>query len=624
MSASRRTSVGNLGLPGSYLANPYGLPAMIDRNASDLPFAAGRSCLALLFLAFAAHGQEAPAPTVQARKPVPIHALRGDGSSSYEGKSVLLTGIVTATISGGGGRSGFHVQASDLQGDRDSSTSEGIRVRTGKGAPVVAAGDSVQVEGVVNRRGGALGITGASVRVLESGRPLPRPVALRLPFGTLEDPDRFEGMRVQLPQTLVVTGNAGWARSGSYAVSPARLLSPTQVASPGPQAQAARKRDSLARLLVYDDFGWQECEGVSTPRIGLAGRAPLRTGSRVSGLEGILEKRHGTWALRLTRSPVILEGNPRSVLPPAKPGSVRVASFNVHNYFTTRGAVRSCGPTRRKACRGVDDTGEFRNQKAKILAALQALDADIVGLMEIENHATDSALIDLVQGLNAASGAVAWERILTGPLGADAVKVAMIHRKGRVVPVGDASSLTRSQDLDFADRQHRVPLAQSFRHSGSGSVFTVVVNHLKSKGSPCPGDPDRGDGQGNCNAVRTLGAEALSRWVEGRPTGAASGETLLIGDFNAYAKEDPIVRLGRRGWVNLVARDQGDSAYSYQYGDAFGTLDYALATPKLAKRARAFTWAINADEPRMSSSPPDAYGSSDHDPVVVDLDLSDH
>lgn len=621
MPPSRRTSDGNYGLPGSYLAKPYGLPAMIDRNAPGAAAAAGRLCLALLLSALAAHGQEPLPASVPARTSVPIHALgRYGGASPYEGKSVQLTGIVTATFPGNAGRLGFHLQTPEGQADGDASTSEAIRVRTGKGASAVAVGDSVQVEGIVNGKGGTLRIAGASVRVLGKGKPLPRPVALRLPFGTLRDPERFEGMRVQFPQTLVVTGNAGWARSRSYAVSPARLLSPTQIAPPGPLVQAARHRDSLARLVVDDDFGWQEHAGVSMPS-GLAGRAPLRTGSRVSGLEGILEQRHGKWCLRLTRPPVLWEPNPRPGLPPAKAGTVRVASFNVHNYFTSRGAARACGPTRRKACRGVDDTGEFRHQKAKILAALQALDADIVGLMEIENHATDSALIDLVQGLNASMGVGTWERISTGPLGTDAVKVAMIHRKGRVVPAGDAAFLTRAQDPDFADHKHRVPLAQSFRHSGSGSAFTVVVNHLKSKGSPCPGDPDRGDGQGNCNAGRTLGAEALSRWVAGRPTGAASDETLLIGDFNAYAMEDPIVRLAQRGWVNLVARDQGDSAYSYQYGDAFGTLDYALATPKLAKRARAFTWAINADEPREFSSRQDPYGSSDHDPVVVDLDF---
>lgn len=587
---------------------------MIDRYTS-CPCNIG-----LLVLGLAVHAQVPLAAMGTARACVPIHAVVGDrGSGGYRGDTVLLTGIVTASFQGSARLGGFHLQTPDAEVDRDSATSEGIFVRTGKDAPSVAVGDSVRVEGMVSGRGAAARLTGATVTVLGTGRALPLPVELRLPFRSLREPERWEGMRVKVPQTLVVTGNYALSRTGTFVVAPYRIPAPTQVALPGDAARSLRRQDSLAWLAVDDGSSRQDPEVVPYPTGGLSAAHPLRTGTRVSGLEGILERRSGMWTLQPTRAPVFLEDNPRPP-PPARTGAVRVASFNVHNYFTTRGAARACGPLRRQACRGVEDADAFRLQKAKILAALDALEADIVGLMEIENHPADSALTDLVKGLDGSTGT--WERIATGPLGTDAIKVALIHRKGRVVPVGAPAFLTRRQDPEFSDHLHRVPLAQTYRHSRSGKEFTVVVSHLKSKGSACPGDPDLGDGQGNCNGERTRAARSLARWLQGRPTATASQDQLVIGDFNAYALEDPMTFLAQRGWVNLVSRDEGLNAYSYQFGNAFGTLDHALATPRLAQGARAWHWAINADEPRVSTPGSDAYASSDHDPVVVDLDFS--
>ena len=70
----------------------------------------------------------------------------------------------------------------------------------------------------------------------------------------------------------------------------------------------------------------------------------------------------------------------------------------------------------------------------------------------------------------------------------------------------------------------------------------MAVNHLKSKGSPCDdvGDPDPGDGAGNCNLTRTGAAEALVDWLAGDPTGSGDPDFLIIGDLNSYDKEDPI------------------------------------------------------------------------------------
>ena len=67
------------------------------------------------------------------------------------------------------------------------------------------------------------------------------------------------------------------------------------------------------------------------------------------------------------------------------------------------------------------------------------------------------------------------------------------------------------------------------------------MNHLKSKGSACAGDPDTGDGSGNCNLTRTAAAEALVKWLATDPTDQDTvGRELIMGDLNSYDKEDPI------------------------------------------------------------------------------------
>jgi uncharacterized protein len=565
-----------------------------------------------------------------------IHEIQGRGAASPLRDSIVsFTGIVTGSFVGSAKLGGFFAQSPDDAKDSDPLTSEGIFVDLGSSASPIAVGDSVLVRGKVAESYGLTKIVEAVATVLASGKALPAAAPLVLPLDSLGAPERWEGMRVRVPQSLVVTGNYTLGRYGEMVLAPRRQMAPTQVASPGAAAQAALRADSLARLVVDDGSSVQNPATVPYPTGGLSATNTLRTGDRVDSLEGVLDFAFGAWTLRPTRAPVFEPANPRPIAPPRASEHLRVASFNVLNYFTTLGTAAACGPRRTLECRGASDTSEFRRQKAKIVSALLELDADIVGLMEIENHPGDSALEDLVQALCDATGPGTWKRAATGPVGTDAIKVALIHKTARVEATDSVAILTSLVDPNFADTQNRPALARTFRDNWSGRSFTVVVNHLKSKGSACANDPDLGDGQGNCNQVRTRAARALARWTKTRPTGTTSPEVLLLGDFNAYAKEDPVRALVDSGFVNLALRDEGDSSYTYQFGSAFGSLDHAFATAELASKARAAHWAINADEPVVlgynreyksasqieSYFRPDPYASSDHDPVVVDLDF---
>ena len=311
--------------------------------------------------------------------------------------------------------------------------------------------------------------------------------------------------------------------------------------------------------------------------------------------------------------------NDRPVVPDIG-GDITVASFNVLNYFTTFNS------------RGAYNEFEFNRQRDKIIAAISAIDADVLGLIEIENNATE-AIGDLVDGLNAEIGAGTYAYIDTGEIGDDEIRVALIYKPATVTPVGSYAVLDSSFDPDFIDSKNRPVLAQTFTDN-DGAIFTVAVNHLKSKGSPCNdvGDPDMLDGQGNCNLTRKKAAQVLAAWLATDPTGSGDADVLVIGDLNSYANEDPIVALEKAGYTDLLEIYQGSEAYSYVFMGQAGYLDYALVNPTIRLQVTgAGVWHINADEPtaldykgwnQPELYSPDPYRSSDHDPVIVGLELN--
>ena len=198
-------------------------------------------------------------------------------------------------------------------------------------------------------------------------------------------------------------------------------------------------------------------------------------------------------------------------------GDFKAAAFNVLNYFNGDGEGGGF-PTPR----GASTAFEFDRQRDKIIEAISELDAEVVGLMELENDVTDGqygAIEDLVDGLNAAAGATVYDFIDTGVVGGDAIRVGILYQPDSVTPVGEHAIIDSTVDPRFVDTLNRPSIAQTFEVNASGAVFTAVVNHLKSKGSACNpvSDPEEGDGQGNWNITRTDAAKALVDWLASDP-----------------------------------------------------------------------------------------------------------
>ena len=590
-----------------------------------------------------------------------IHDVQGPGASSPYAdpdQAVTIEGIVTGDFQDGDADEqsnlrGFYVQEEDADTDADPLTSEGIFVFDGSTPLDVNVGDQVRVTGTATEFFGETQISDSQVEIIGTGSVSVTAVALPaagVVFANREyipDLEQYEGMLVTFPDLLTVTELFNLDRFGELLLAQGgRFEQFTNNNAPDAVGLLAHQQDIASRSIMLDDgLTVQNPDPIRYPDPGLPNLvgASVRAGDSVVGLTGNIRYSRGsggsgdeTYRLMPTTEPVFVVDNPRPVSAPDVGGTLRVASFNVLNYFTTLdGAGPICGPDMDQFCRGADNQDEFDRQHNKLVTALLALNADVVGLIELENNAT-TALQSIVDGLNAVAGAGTWDFIDAGTIGADVISQGFIYKRGTVAPSGSHAILDSSVDPDFVDTENRPALAQSFQEIATAGVFTVAVNHLKSKGSDCDdiGDPDAGDGQGNCNGTRTDAAVALVNWAATDPTGSGDTDFLIMGDLNAYMREDPVTAIGAAGYTNLLETLVGEDAYSFLFDGQVGTLDHALSSVDLTGQVSgAAAWHINADEPDALDynldfgRNPDIFDgaipnrASDHDPIVVGLNL---
>ncbi len=579
-----------------------------------------------------------------------IHQIQGAGATFDPafGGVQTVEAVVSAVKPG---LRGFYLAQDAAQVDADPLTSEGLFVFTGA-APTVEVGQTVRVQGTVAEFGTQGSVTQLTDVVI-GGCDLPAttvtPVPVTFPLAAVGDLERYEGMLVTFEQDLVLSEYFNYARFGEVvaAVPPNgwdRLYTPTAVVEPGAEAIALADVYARSRITIDDSSTAQNPAVPLHPGNGqpfsLENR--FRGGDTVTDVTGVIDQSFNLYRVHPTAYGEYTAQNPRPTSAPEVSGEIQVASFNVLNYFLTPdqgGSTVDCGPEgNEQECRGADadQPQELPRQRAKIVSALAGLDADVVGLMEMENTPGVEPAADLVAGLNDVLGAGTYDYVDTGVVGTDAIRVGLLYKPAAVTPVGDFAVLDSTVDPRFVDTANRPMITQTFDAVGDGERFTVSVNHLKSKGSACAGDPDTGDGAGNCNLTRTAAAEAIVDFLATDPTGSADTDHLVIGDLNSYDMEDPIDALAAGGFVDEIKRFGGDLAYGYVFDGQAGYLDHALANTALSGQVTgAAEWHINADEASVldydtSFKPdavdaiyaPDPYRSSDHDAVLVGLDLS--
>ena len=609
-----------------------------------------------------------PAPGV----PVKISAIQGSGAAAAITGVQTIEGIVTRTFLGATGLNGFFVQEEDADSDGDAATSEGIFVYnlptdvTGAVSP--AEGDKVNLTGTVRDFVSTTsGVTTSSTQISSltnftnlGASTFPSVTPLKLPVSSISELERYEGMLVDVSAStgnLAVTEYFQLGRYGQILLSAtgasnqpgtdARLDQFTQFNLPSTAGYANYLTEIAKRKIILDDGSTrQNPDPIIFGRSGnpLSASNTLRGGDQVTNIVGILDERLEGYRIQRATGVNFLPTNERQLTPPsvesgtglrtAATATLKVASANVLNYFTSL-------DTGSEDFRGANNIQEFTRQKAKIIRALIGTEADVIGLMEIQNNGSTpvTAIQDLVNGLNAdPAGSGTYAFINTDPsvtgftLSTDAITVGIIYKTDKVSLVGPAATLTTSASFDAVGRR---PLAQTFSQNSNSEVFTVVINHFKSKGSSAggAGDADAGDGQSLSNGIRSRQATDLAAWLATAPTKTSDPDYLILGDLNAYAMEDPIRILAAAGYANQLPV----SSYSYVFDGQTGSLDHALASATLASQITGTAkWHINSDEPGVldyntefkstgqiaSLYAADQFRASDHDPVLIGLDLT--
>lgn len=678
--AKKRTVIGALaafslfGMPLAAYADPSEDPTSGSETQASTPTPSVEA---------SAHVRQTRA--VSAMVSIPDIQTPGDGDDSQLiNQTVETKGVVTAAYPKGEnanlkGLEGFTIQTPGTGGTWDPArtASDGLFVFMGKSsATMPSIGDCVVVKGKVAEYSGVQNATAATQSLTQL---LPQSITAATDCDpvkptelsgvpTQDQMEALESMLVLPKDTWTITDNYKTNRYGTLSLTPGTevLRTATDVVAPGAPAQAY-EAENAAKTIDLDDASTTDLtnfkqNGHKERYAYLANGAPARVGYHVTFTKPVvLESRFGSFVFQPTqmtagnpdRSPVTITGERPAA--PTVSGDTKVATFNVLNYFSDLGENepgckgyedRNHKYVTDKNCklRGAWSSQAFANQQTKIVQAINTIDADVVALEEIENPVAsgvstdrDGALKSLVNALNAAAGSEVWAYVpspSTVPANEDVIRIAFIYKKAKIAPVGDSVIYDDPAYTGLA----RQPLAQEFKPitdaNHEGKNFVVIANHFKSKGSApknlsgaeAAANTDNGDGQGNSNGVRVKQARALATFAQrfnGTPT-------LLVGDFNAYTKEDPLKVLTDAGW----AHESGHGDSSYVYGGRSGSMDHVFANSAAHPLiTEVKSWAVNAQESiafeysranynaYLAFEADNPYRASDHNPEIIGLNL---
>ncbi|CCN85529.1 putative extracellular nuclease [Vibrio nigripulchritudo SFn27] len=659
--------------------------------------------------------------TVDGRAPsfTSIQEIQGEGATSpfingypyITDDEYFVRGVVSAVTTGL--TKGFYLQAET--DDSNPNTSEGLFVYTGETSINLQPGDVVCARGKVQE---FYNLTQLKVEdgnyVKQSETTAPEAVAMQIAESDAnfdETLERYEGMLVKTSQELDmrVTRTFGFdyaARRNNMVLAQGRPnMQPNQNNVAGSdEAKAQAEENAHRRLFVesdakapsgvipyYPDFGRTDVDQDGSTE------DYIRIDDTVVGLEGVVSYSFGDYRLIATNTlndDNFVHNDPRTEKPKLKRGGdLRIATFNVLNYFNS---PQGGDQNPRGQNRGANKPGEFEVQQAKIVDAILRLDADIIGLMEIENNGfgQGAAIRQLVEELNKNIDKkhkqyqfVSLDTNEDGTIdemdyvGTDAITTGVIYRsakvklkKTRVIPMPrqDAPPVLDDDGKVIEDGKNfqRDSFAPTFKVKGTKEKITIAVNHFKSKGSKCWEDAapvDQGgqggvdvDKQGSCEAFRVAAAVALGDAMK-----EIKGHKVILGDLNAYGKEDPLLVLtdysqekyGKEikaarntfigdseqfgdagavinqnyGYINAVEMKHPNS-WSYSFNDEVGALDHLLISKSLKKKVvDATDWHINGGESTLFDynnefkgdfpKYEDHFRSSDHDPAVLDLNM---
>jgi predicted extracellular nuclease len=540
-------------------------------------------------------------------EPVLIHEVQGAGAASpIAGQTVTIEGVVTGVDDEIGanfervfpGDAGIFVQEEPADADADPATSEGVFVGFVRPRSAYPPGTVVRLAGRVVEQFNETRINitqGTEPEVLGTA-PVPEPVivdpAAAAAQATPARPyyESLEGMNVRV--------DVGTATSGARNKFGETFL--TLGVNRDPEDRVFRTEPTPDLIAADADAGAGDPDN---PLVDTDSTTELEADlfDVVRGLEGPLGFSFSHYKVinQEGNAPAIEKGPtrfPYDLVHPRRADQLRIASFNVENYFPEGGDLDLRIVTRE----------EYELKRDRIAHAIDELleRPDVVAVQEVADRTILQDLADTLGGYTAYLEDGNDSRgIDVGFLIADGVEHSNVRQFGKTAtgPAGFTCSDVPGGLFD------RPPLAVDVERAGV--KFTLFSNHFSSKSAP-----------DECRAAQAAFVRDRVAEIE-----AAGGEAIVAGDLNAFETESALTTLedGATSLDNLWDVPPESERYSFHFDGRLQTLDHVLVTDGLQPRVEDFRYAHfdNDYYERRDTAAPDGHHVSDHDPPLLTLDL---
>ena len=274
-----------------------------------------------------------------------------------------------------------------------------------------------------------------------------------------------------------------------------------------------------------------------------------------------------------------------------------ICAMNLENYFVDHLGRDYLGP---------DSYSEHQDQRAKVSKALKKINADIYGLVELEEG--NSAIDEIVKDLNSNLPGRNYKYFSDASTGSQQ-KSDFVYDANKVEPIGTPCEI----NTELANRKKML----CFREKETGEKFIYSINHFKAMNT--------GDEYRRVNEATAVYNFYKSSYRQ-NPS-IRDNDVLFMGDMNCYAKSEPILTFTKQGMIDLHRAFHADSSYSYMYGGLASYIDHAICNETMYPQITGMAaYHINSDEDDRYTydgkwSDNTMFRCSDHDPVLVGLKL---
>ena len=409
---------------------------------------------------------------------------------------------------------------------------------------------------------------------------------------TTSEMSQFVGKEVQFTTPFYVTNNS---KTGQLTIAPRRIFNPTNQALPlSSDYQSILSLNEQGTLTLTNVSGYHRIdERVHNLKVKVNSYNSLSfvSGDWRGNTRAEMEKGYNLQAINARGEHSLL-----------------ICYMNLE-YYLVNNFGTGYGP---------DSSTDHQKQRTKTSQALAKINADIYALVEIQTG--QGALAELAADLTKNTGRNFTYINDGSTTDGSYTKSGYIYCTDVVTPHGNM----QHNDTYVQNRKK----VQGFTEKATSEKFILSVNHFKAKsGSGSGANKDQGDGQGSYNAARVQEAKSILSNYSAYTSTFGDEDFLIVGDLNAYGKEDPITTLTDWGMIDLHRTFHADSSYSYVYQGTLGYLDHALCNSSLYPQVTGMTpYHINAPEKDGytydgSLNDGTMFRCSDHDPILVGLRL---